>query len=65
MVDELRLLAEHIHSVWIGSSTRNTYSFRCLASKGFPDGYSTGGCACVCPLSQKLRTYEVVFANDD
>ena len=36
-------------------------SFRSLASKGFR--YSTGGCACVCPLTQKIRTYEVFFAN--
>ena len=40
-------------------------SFRRLAYKGFPDGYSTGGCvcACVCPLTQKLRAYEVVLVH--
>ena len=38
-------------------------SLRSLASKGFPDGYSTGGYVCV-RFRQKLRTYEVVFAND-
>ena len=41
---------------------RRSYSLRSLASKGFPDGYSTG-CVCV-RFHQKLRTYEVVFAND-
>ena len=46
--------------------TPNRCSFRSLASKDFPDGYSTGGCvcACVCSHTQKLRTYEVVFGND-
>ena len=42
-------------------------SFRSLASKGFPDGCSTGGCVFmrVCPLSlRSFRTYEMVFAND-
>ena len=41
-------------------------SFRSLANEGFPDGYSTGGCVCSCvsAFTQKLRTHEVVFAND-
>ena len=50
-----------LHRIWfqcfISLDSKRNF-FRSLASKGFPDGYSTGGCVCmrVCPLS--LRSSE-------
>ena len=46
-----------------GQGNTTLYSFRSLAYKGFPGGYSIR--VRVCPLlTQKLRIYEVVSAND-
>ena len=56
-----------VHEYVVDGIGHSRYSFRSLASKGFPSGYSKSGCVglCVCPHAlRNLRTYWVVFAND-
>ena len=36
-------------------------SFRSLAFKGFPDGYSTGSCACMCPPAHRRSEPPIIF----
>ena len=66
---ESRLSKIILRGVCVPSCVLYGSSFRSLASEGFPDGYSTGGCVCACMrvcvhFRQKPRTYELVFAND-